>query len=182
MLGQLPRWGGDFATWVARGDIEFEIRFVGDGYLDEGFARSLLENRIRQPRDFHRPSDDDARDFQAYHALVHRGPGPKPTKPDVDALLKRRGARYSLPRDPVVSVDFGPLPYILPSVCSVLWSLQRVRWRTWHRTVRPFSVAWWWIREPLRRQISRFRRLRSIHRKEQPALTPKTTAPAVDSG
>lgn len=160
LLGQLPSTGGDFATWVCRGEAEFQIRFVGDGYLDEGFARALLAGRERRGGDFYRPCEADADDYRAYHALVHRGRGGRPEKPLVDALLERRGARYVLPLDPTVPVDFRVLPFVLPSLCQLLWKLRGLRWRLKHRLRRPFSVAWWRIREPLRRHLGWLRRLR----------------------
>jgi hypothetical protein len=181
LLGQLPRWGGDFVTWVGRGEAEFQIRFVGDGYVDEQFARSLLERRVARPGDFYRSCDEDARDFQAYHALVHGGHGPRPAKTEVDALLERRGARYTLPHDPLVTVDFRALPYWLPRLCSLLWSMQGARWRLRHRIQRPFSVAWWRVREPLRRHFGWLRRLRPRRKSsDDPGLGPG--GPLVDTG
>jgi hypothetical protein len=168
LLGQLPCWGGDFATWIGRGELEFQIRFVGDGYLDESLASSLLEQRVRRPGDFFRPCEEDARDYQAYHALVHRGGGARPPKAEVDALLERRGARYSLPRDPLVPVDFRALPFRLPALCGLLWSWAGFRWRLRHRIHRPFSIAWWRIREPMRRRVGWLRHLRP-RRREEPA-------------
>ena len=176
LLGQLPRWGGDFSTWIARGEAEFQIRFVGDGFLDEVFARALLEGRVRRPGEFYRPSEEDARDYQAYHALVHRGSGARPEQAEVDALLERRGARYALPRDPMVSVDFRALPFRLPSLCHLLWSLQGVRWKLRHRIQHPFSVAWWRLREPMRRRVGWLRHLRPGHGKSSGAPTFPPTA------
>jgi hypothetical protein len=166
LLGQLPRWGGDFATWVARGDLEFQIRFPGDGFLDEGWARALLERRVRRTDGLYRLAADDARDFRAYHALVHRGGGPKPEREEVDALLERNAARYTRPQDPIVPVDFTALPYWLPTLCALILSIQRVAWRVRHRVHRPFSVAWWALREPLRRHLGWLRHLRPGSRKE----------------
>lgn len=160
LLGQLPRWGGDFSVWVGRGEAEFQIRFVGDGYLDEGFARSLLAHRVRRPADFFRPGEEDARDYLAYHALVHRARRERPPQAEVDAMLERRGVRYSLPRDPLVPVDFRVLPFWLPSLCGLLWWMQGVRWRLRHRIHHPFSVAWWRLREPMRRRVGWLRHLR----------------------
>jgi hypothetical protein len=160
-LGQLPRWGGEFHTAVARKEIPFEIRFVGDDYLDPGWARSILERRVVNPGGFCRPAEADARDFAAYHAFAHRSGGSKPTKQEVDALLERYGAEYTRPRDPMVHYDFRAVGAPSPLIHRAEAALKRTLWQARHRLHRPLSATWWRIREPLRRRVGWLRHMRA---------------------
>jgi len=160
-LGQLPRWGGEFFASVARKEIPFEIRFTGDGYLDPGWARTILERRVAVKGGFFRPSEQDARDFASYHAFVHGGGGPRPAKSEIDALLERHGAEYTRPLDPMVPYDFRAVGAPNPLVHDLGAALRRSVWSARHRLVRPLSATWWRIREPLRRHVGWLRHLRA---------------------
>lgn len=71
---------------VGNKTIRFDIRFVGDGYYDENWQKSILDNRIYKDG-FYIPSDDDARYSLLYHALIHK---PKISE-DYAAVLKKAG-------------------------------------------------------------------------------------------
>jgi hypothetical protein len=51
--------------------IRFDIRFVGDGYYDERWQRSILKKRVFR-NGFYTPSDYDHSYTLLYHALIHK--------------------------------------------------------------------------------------------------------------
>ncbi|MDB2663063.1 glycosyltransferase [Paracoccaceae bacterium] len=75
-----PRWGVPYeiggykiANKVMVGDVEveFDIRFVGDGYYDEGWQKDMLRNRKRT-KCFYTLNDEDYFYSLVYHGLLHK--------------------------------------------------------------------------------------------------------------
>ena len=75
-----PRWGLPYevggykiANKVSVGgvEVEFDIRFVGDGYYDENWQRSMLLNREKE-KCFYKLNNSDYFYSLLYHGLLHK--------------------------------------------------------------------------------------------------------------
>ncbi len=71
-----PPHGGRIPVRVGDRVVSVGLRFPGDNYFDEAWARRLLATRILDELGFYRPADDETFRVIAYHALMHtRAPG-----------------------------------------------------------------------------------------------------------
>ncbi len=59
-------------TLVDNQKVLFDFRSIGDGYYDESWERSMLQNRIFHQAGFYRPSEEDYFFSLLYHALIHK--------------------------------------------------------------------------------------------------------------
>lgn len=69
---RMPRWGGELRLDVAGRDVVFDLRFVGDRYYDERWARRILRRRKSWRGVLYVPRDDDYLESLAYHAAIHK--------------------------------------------------------------------------------------------------------------
>ncbi|NND55202.1 MAG: hypothetical protein HKN56_09575, partial [Gammaproteobacteria bacterium] len=92
--GRFPRiklqHGGRVPVRLGDRRVSVGLRFPGDNYLDEAWARRLLKTRVLDERGFYRPADEESFWVVVYHALMHtREPG----RQLQDRLLSMAGAR-----------------------------------------------------------------------------------------
>jgi hypothetical protein len=68
----LPRWGGRFDVVIGSRSVICDLRFPGDRYYEDSWARAILESRRLHPDGFYVPDDDELLDTMLYHAVVHK--------------------------------------------------------------------------------------------------------------
>lgn len=64
--------GGPHWVQIAGKDRWFDLRFVGDRYLDPGWAREILDGRAWHAAGFFAPNAVDYFESLAYHAVIHK--------------------------------------------------------------------------------------------------------------
>ncbi|MBT8241019.1 MAG: hypothetical protein KJN63_07310 [Acidimicrobiia bacterium] len=136
-LGQAPPSGGRFTVNVGGRRVEVGIRLADDGYIDSNWARTCLEDRVLDSRQFYRPAEPDDLATRCYSALTRRGrltdrdrkmiqrlaewdsdaPGERADvmrsidRADATAVigryLSKRGYNWALPLDPTVPHHIG---------------------------------------------------------------------------
>ncbi|WP_432408877.1 hypothetical protein [Wukongibacter sp. M2B1] len=57
---------------IAGEEIQFDFRYVGDGYYDQSWEESILKNKILTEQGFYVPNDYDYFYSLLYHAIVHK--------------------------------------------------------------------------------------------------------------
>jgi len=156
----LPRWGGRFVVNVSGQEQAVELRFVGDGYFDAGWASRLLERREWQERGFFAPAPDDYFETLAYHAIVHNPalsheyrrrlqqlaielerPGweaEELSESDVavrrlQELMSARNYTHVRPKDPTAFFNFLAAGYGLPKFRSRLAAVKCGAFVCWYR-------------------------------------------------
>ncbi|RUS46470.1 hypothetical protein [Cohnella sp. AR92] len=72
--------------------VYFDFRYVGDGYMDEEWERSLLRNRTFSPKGFYTPNPEDCFYSLLYHAVIHK----RSVAPDYFARLCEMAKRLKL--------------------------------------------------------------------------------------
>ena len=98
--------------------VKFDFRYVGDGYYDEKWEKSILKNRVEQ-KGVYIPAPEDYGYMILYHALVQKWKIAENyqtllndlfgvdgwNKQVLDSYLRKKGYSYSEPKD--ISVVFN---------------------------------------------------------------------------
>jgi hypothetical protein len=160
----LPRWGGPYWVNISGQDMWFDVRFVGDCYYDPKWAADVLARRVWNANGFYSPNAEDYFETLAYHAMVHKrefaadyrprlaamatalgrsgweasGLGdPARMKALLDEVLRRRGYRYTRPRDVNVFYNFSATGHALPHLRRKLAGITRKALRVVYRIQQP---------------------------------------------
>ncbi len=175
--------GGAHRLRVAERDDDLVVRFVGDGFLDAGWARALLARRQRGPDGRWRPAPEDALALALYRAALHRWPlapetrarlaraaghdpgalsGPGATA-HLAAWLDGQGFGRPRPADLRVAFDHGhPLapPVPAPALAGASDALRALGHGARWRLQGPATAGWLAARDAVLTALPQLRRLR----------------------
>lgn len=170
--GMLPSWGGRFRVRIGGRDVRMELRSVGDGFLDAGWERDLLQRRVWNEPGFYSLRPEDALETLAYRAVAHRAgsdesrrrhlaalaraldqPLGSEKRADgrvlVERLLRERGYEWTRPRDPFVRTDPRAFGSRWPVADHMRAALARSVTALVGRAAIPVRTAWLTIRDGL---------------------------------
>lgn len=113
---------------IGGADVEFDFRFVGDGYYCKDWEKNILKNRRKNHNGIYIPDHTDYKYTILYHALVHKkeiapdyrdiiaelfGESPVKLKRTLKKYMKDNNYRFSQPYDLSVVYNFRNIPVIL---------------------------------------------------------------------
>jgi hypothetical protein len=184
--GQIPSSGGDFLIRIGDEDVRFGLRFVGDGFLDPGWAADILENRTWNARGFFQPRPQDAFEAFAYQSLLHRPEVPMADREQLsvragelglegwcadaladrgrvrgllDGIVRAQGRRFTVPRDATVFFDFAAAGMSRPRLRRARAALASLATRVRLRALRPILILRLTVTDALGRHAPALRRL-----------------------
>jgi hypothetical protein len=161
-------YGGPHWVRIAGKDMWFDLRFVGDRYLDPTWAAGLLDRRVFQAAGFFSPNPVDYFESLAYHAVIHKPflsedykdrlaamaptlgrsgweratlDDPARVKALLDGILHARGYAYRRPLDVNVFYNFAAAGYRWPAARRKLAGVFRKAVRLGHRARRSLPIG-----------------------------------------
>ena len=124
----LKRYRTHYICRIGDQDVEFDFRYVGDGYYCKKWEENILKERIMNDHNIYIPNSEDYKYTILYHALVHKkeiaadyceiitgifGESPMNLKGHLKKYMKNNHYKFSQPFDLSVIYNFRNIPVIL---------------------------------------------------------------------
>ncbi|MBD5514083.1 MAG: hypothetical protein HDR06_05355 [Lachnospiraceae bacterium] len=124
----LKRYRTHYICRIGDKDVEFDFRYIGDGYYCKKWEKDILKNRIMNDSGIYIPNDEDYKYTILYHALVHKkeiaadyckiitaifGENPMELIEHLKKYIKDNNYKFSQPYDLSVVFNFRNIPVIL---------------------------------------------------------------------
>lgn len=124
----LKRYRTHYICKIGDTDVEFDFRYVGDGYYCKKWEKDILKNRIINHDQIYIPDHEDYKYTILYHALVHKkeiaadyqqiitemfGANPMELTTCLKKYMKKNNYSFTQPYDLSVVYNFRNIPAIL---------------------------------------------------------------------